>query len=96
MKKLGLLIIVLSFVGANIPGFAQAKAKTMPSIKEQTVVGGPEGKPCDCQKSGKPKKVSRDRDQAGTLAAGQDEKAKDATSTLGSGVGEQPVSKDKK
>ncbi|MBI3019077.1 MAG: hypothetical protein HYY61_04220 [Deltaproteobacteria bacterium] len=90
MKKLGLLIMVLSFIGA-IPCFAQPQTKAKPSIGEQTK-GTEEAPPCNCGKSGKPQKVAREK--AGTLA-GQDEKAKEATGAMGSGTGEQPVSKDK-
>ena len=88
MKKLGLLIVVLSFIGA-IPCFA----KTGPSISEQTV-GEEDGKPCDCQKSGKPQKVSKT--PSGTLATQKDEKDKEATGAMGGRAGEQIQKEDKK
>ncbi len=90
MKKLGLLIIVLSFIGAT-PSFAIQKEtkKTKPSIEEQT--GGKA--PCPCLKSGKAQKVPREK--AGTLA-GQDEKIKEATGAMGGRAGEQVQKEDKK
>lgn len=85
MKKFGSLIVALSLF--SLPLFAQ---KPAPSLHEQTVGSGE--KPCNCQKNTAGKVA---REKAGTLAIGQGEKAEEATSTLGSGVGEQPVSKEK-
>ena len=79
MKKLGLLIIMVSFIGA-IPCFAQPQTKAKPSVGEQTK-GTEEAAPCNCGKSGKAQKVSRE--QSGTLA-GQGEKATDSTSSQSS------------
>ena len=94
MKKLGLLIIMVSFIGAT-SSFAQpqTKAKPSPSIGEQTK-GTEEAAPCNCLKSGKPSKVSRE--QSGTLATGQDQKAEEATGSTGGSKGEQNIQKGKK
>jgi len=79
MKNLGFLIVVLSLIG-TVPCFA----KTGPSVSEQTV--GNAEKPCDCQKSGKPQKISKT--PSGTLA-GQGQKPEEATGAKGSRAGEQ-------
>ena len=92
MKKLGLLIIMVSFIGAT-SSFAQPQTKAKPTPAEQAK-GTEEDAPCNCGKSGKPSKVSRE--QSGTLATGQDQKAEEATGSTGGSKGEQNIQKGKK
>ena len=84
MKKLGLLIIVLSFIGTTGPLIASAGT---PSLENQRVGEGQPDHICPCMLN---KNTTTGRNLSTTPGTGSgNEKAKDATRTMGSGVGEQ-------